>query len=62
MQHIQLSTLLPLAIAVLILFALAKWTAPAWALVLTLALGITLTVIYGPAAHQILSQFSGGLH
>jgi predicted benzoate:H+ symporter BenE len=44
------------------LFVLAKWAAPAWALVLALALGVTLTVIYGPAAHQILSQFSGGLH
>ena len=62
MQHIQLSNLLPLAIAGLTLFVLAKWAAPAWALVLALALGVTLTVIYGPAAHQILSQFSGGLH
>lgn len=62
MQNIQLSALLPLAIAVLILFALAKWAAPAWALVLTLAIGIALTVIYGQDVHQILSQFSGGLH
>ena len=62
MQHIQLSALLPLAIASLTLFVLAKWAAPAWALVLALALGVTLTVIYGPAAHQILSQVSGGLH
>ena len=62
MQHIQLSALLPLAIATLILFALAKRVAPAWAVVLTLAIGITLTVIYGQDAHQVLSQFSGGLH
>ena len=61
MQHIQLSDLLPLAVAALTLFALAKWAAPAWALVLALALGVTLAVIYGPLAHQVLSQFSGHL-
>lgn len=61
MQHVTLSALLPLAVSVLVLLALAKWAAPAWALILAVALGVTLAVIYGPFAHQFLSQFSGHL-
>ena len=60
MQHIQLSALLPLAIAALTLFVLAKWAAPAWALILALALGITLTVVYGPAPTRSCRSSAAG--
>jgi mannose/fructose/N-acetylgalactosamine-specific phosphotransferase system component IID len=62
MNHAQtLMTFLPLAVIGLILWALAKWAAPAWALLLALILGVVLSgTIAGPSIHQFLSQISGG--
>ena len=55
------AALIPLAVIALVFFALAKWAAPAWALILTLLLGVALSgTIAGPYIQQILSQFSGG--
>ena len=53
--------LIPLAVIILILAALAKWAAPLWALLLALLLGIALTgTILGPHITPFLSQLSGG--
>ena len=53
--------LIPLVIIGLVFFALAKWAAPAWALVLALILGVVLSgTILGPDIHKIMSQLSGG--
>ena len=56
-----LTGLIPLAVIILILAALAKWAAPLWALLLALLLGIALTgTILGPSITPSLSQLSGG--
>jgi hypothetical protein len=57
-----LTSLVPLVVIGLVLWALAKWAhAPAWALGLTLILGVVLSgTILGPPIHQLLSQLSGG--
>ena len=53
--------LIPLAVIILILAALAKWAAPLWALLLAVLLGIALTgTILGPSITPSLSQLSGG--
>ncbi len=54
--------IIPLAVIVLIVLALAKWGhAQMWELLLTLLLGVVLSgTVLGPSIHQILSQLSGG--
>jgi len=56
-----LTTFLPVALIGLVMWALAKWAAPAWALILALILGVVLSgTIFGPYIQQFLSQVSGG--
>lgn len=53
--------LIPLIVIGVIFFALAKWAAPVWALLLALILGVVLSgTIAGPTIHQFLSHVSGG--
>jgi mannose/fructose/N-acetylgalactosamine-specific phosphotransferase system component IID len=53
--------LIPLVIIGVVFFALAKWAAPAWALILALLLGVVLSgTIAGPEISLFLSQLSGG--
>jgi hypothetical protein len=56
-----LAGLVPLAVIVLILAALAKWAAPLWALLIAVILGIALTgTILGPHITALLPLLSGG--
>jgi mannose/fructose/N-acetylgalactosamine-specific phosphotransferase system component IID len=57
----MLTSFIPLAVIALLFWVLAKWSAPAWALLIAVLLGVVLSgTIAGPPIHQILSQFSGG--
>lgn len=59
--QLLLLNLAPLAIIALIFWALAKWSAPAWALIVALILGLVLSgTLLGPDIQHILSQISGG--
>ena len=55
-----LTGLIPIAVIALIIAALAKWAAPAWALLTAVLLGAALSAtVIGPHLTALLSQFSG---
>ena len=58
----QLAQLAPVALIVVVLWAMVRYTAAElWHLLIAVVLGVILSgTIVGPDIHQILSQLSGG--